>query len=125
MKKIIIKESVFSTHLTFYIGYEWDKMLKNIKGNYCEELYNLVSRTSPGDDSMGCMLICPKFDNAFIWMSKFEPSSECFGFLTHEVSHYIFHNLKIRGIKHETESEDEVYSYYLQSIIEQFLNKFF
>jgi len=126
MKKINIKEDIFDTNLTFYINYEWSVMMKDIKKITVKELYNTFSSApEPQEDVEGCMLISPQFSSAFIWLKDFQPNSVAFSALIHELNHYVFHNLKIKGIKHETQSEDEVYSYYIQMLVEKFLNKFF
>lgn len=125
VKKIQITENIFDTDLTVYVGYGWGLMLHDIKKNYCKELFETISKVPESKGRHGCMMISLDFSNAFLWMDNFEPRSGYMGTLVHEMSYYVFHNLNIKEIKHETQSENEVYSYYLQMLITTFLDKFF
>lgn len=77
-----------------------------------DDIEGYLSRLVP-EHALGSFCYFEKYDNYYLWMPKLPVSIKEYGTLVHELEHFVFMFLDMRGFNHSDDS-DEAYAYLLE-----------
>lgn len=130
-KTISINDNIFGTNLTVFIDGTKDrsKVIKSIEKHMKASLKESDSNHLKNDEISGNFntYTVDYDDGTTTIYNVIVIFSDCIKeirkILCHELSHYVFRTLTSRGIQH-TEETDEVYAYYIGSLLSHFMNEY-